>query len=249
LVKPTDTRRTHRRKWRDDPWVAIKARRLRAALDYTGLTVSELAAAVADRQQTIDTLVRGKVKRCRLGRRERLERELRLPSGWLGGEARELPGAWLRRVPTLRRREAARVSSALVQLAEARFIHQCAAAWQREIVASEPALADVPLSDAPGSPWQPYLLREPDVGFALFDLTNPYTWRRRFLIAPDGGFPPDLTPREREEATRHLVAAFEMLFQPWFTGKAMLNRAALRDWWKQVTQERVAPASRRRRPQ
>jgi hypothetical protein len=238
LVRITKAR-SHKRKWRDDPWVAIKARRLRAALAYTGLTVSELAARVGDRQQTIDVLARGKVKRCRRGRRERLERELRLPSGWLGGEESKLPGSWARSKPDLR------AWSDLVRLAEARFIDQCFGAWQREAVARAPALKDEPLSDAPGSPWRRHLQRDAHVGFALFDLTNPYNWRRRFLVAPNGGLPPDLTPREREEATRHLVAAFEVLLQPWFTEAAALNRDALRDWWKQVTQARSrgSPAS------
>lgn len=197
-----------------------------------------------DRQQTIDVLTRGVVKRCRRSRRERLEDALRLPRGWLGGEERPLPGGWTRPLPALRG------PSALVRLADARFTGQCATAWQRDVVASDARLADVAMSAAPDSPWARHLARDADLGFALFDLISPYVWRRQFLSGPGGSFPPDLTPHERDVVTKHFVSALEVLLGPWFNGTATLNRAALREWWTQATRARVTPPqpSSRRKP-
>ena len=105
------------------------------------------------------------------------------------------------------------------------------------MVAAHPALADVPLSQDPRSPWAEHLGRDVRVPFALYELARGDVWRRRFLHGA-----PALTAAERERATGHLTAAFEVLFVPWFAGTATLNRDALLQWWDEVTRERVQPA-------
>jgi len=148
--------------------------------------------------------------------------------GFLAG-APQGAGAWARTLE-------GQPWSPVVALAVMEFTERCEAAWRRDVAATDPALVGIPLTQDPRSPWSRYLARDADVPFALFDLATGDVWRRRFLVAA-----PTLTPAERERATHHLVGAFAMLFHPWFTGQATLNREALRQWWSQVTKDRVRP--------
>lgn len=85
---PHRTRRANRRdrkKWVDDPMVAISGVRLRIALQHSGLGLADLARKVGDARQTLDYIVRGKTKRCRASRRAAIARALGSPDEWLGG--------------------------------------------------------------------------------------------------------------------------------------------------------------------
>lgn len=89
-------KRPHRRK-RDDALVAISGGRLRAAIEWKGLSVNRAASSIKVSQQTLDSIVRGKTKRCYESLRERLAGLLDLPAAWLGGETDLLPAltSWL----------------------------------------------------------------------------------------------------------------------------------------------------------
>jgi hypothetical protein len=78
--------RTHRRK-REDPLVAIDGARVRAAVEWKGLSVNGAAARMKVSQQTLDSIVRGKTKRCYESLRDQLAAMLGRPATWLGGEA------------------------------------------------------------------------------------------------------------------------------------------------------------------
>src|SRR2546430_17162249 len=81
----------------EDPLVAIDGARVRAAIEWKGLSVNGAAGRIDVSQQTLDSIVRGKTKRCYKGLRESLARLLDLPAAWLGGETDLLPSltTWL----------------------------------------------------------------------------------------------------------------------------------------------------------
>ena len=89
-------KRPHRRK-REDPLVAVDGARVRAAIEWKGMSVNGAAGRLSVSQQTLDSIVRGKTKRCYKSLRESLARLLELPAEWLGGETELLPSltSWL----------------------------------------------------------------------------------------------------------------------------------------------------------
>ena len=89
-------KRKHRRK-ADEPLVPIDGSRVRAAIEWQRLTVNGAAKRMQVRQQTLDSIVRGKTKRCYHSLREKVAALLELPAEWLGGETDLVPGLtpWL----------------------------------------------------------------------------------------------------------------------------------------------------------
>lgn len=89
-------KRQHRRK-REDPLVAIDGVRVRAAIEWKGMSVNRAAQRMNVSQQTLDSIVRGKTKRCYQSLRETLAKLVGVPGSWLGGEAGALPSltSWL----------------------------------------------------------------------------------------------------------------------------------------------------------
>jgi hypothetical protein len=89
-------RRQHRRK-REDPLVPIDGARVRSAIEWRGLSVNHAAARMRVSQQTLDSIVRSKTKRCYQSLREKLAALLDLPATWLGSETDLLPSLtpWL----------------------------------------------------------------------------------------------------------------------------------------------------------
>lgn len=89
-------KRKHRRK-AEDQLVPIDGRRVRAAVEWNGLTVNGIAKRSGVKQQTLDSIVRGKTKRCYHPLREKLATLLELPAKWLGGETDLVPSLapWL----------------------------------------------------------------------------------------------------------------------------------------------------------
>jgi len=225
--------RPHRRKVQLAPLVPIAGPWLQAAMDARGLSVVRVqreleARDVTVARQTLSYVLAGQQRTVRADVRRALAAVLRVTEGFLAG-APQGAGAWARTLD-------AQPWSPAVALAVMEFTGRGEAAWRRDVSATDPALAGTPLTQDPRSPWVRYLTRDADLPFALFDLATGDVWRRRFLVGA-----PSLTPAERERATQHLVAAFEVLFQPWFAGTATLNRDALREWWSQTTRDRVRP--------
>lgn len=77
--------------------MAIDGARVRAAIEWRNLSINGAAARMKVSQQTLDSIVRGKTKRCYQSLRESLAKLLDLPSAWLGGETDLLPSltSWL----------------------------------------------------------------------------------------------------------------------------------------------------------
>src|SRR2546429_8141967 len=91
------TTRRHRRKREEDPLVAIDGARVRAAIEWKGMSVNAAAGRIKVSQQTLDSIVREKTKRCYRSLRDRLAASLDLPATWLGGESDLVPSLtpWL----------------------------------------------------------------------------------------------------------------------------------------------------------
>jgi hypothetical protein len=83
-------RRQHRRKAGDD-LVPISGEHVAAALESKNLSVNRAATTVGVRQQTLDTIVRGRTKRCYQSLREKLGKLVDVPAAWLGAEVQLLP--------------------------------------------------------------------------------------------------------------------------------------------------------------
>jgi len=80
-----EPKRKHRRK-KEDPLVPIDGGRVRAAITWKGLSVNAAAARMGVSQRTLDSIVRGKTKRCYQSLRDKLARLVGRPATWLGGE-------------------------------------------------------------------------------------------------------------------------------------------------------------------
>jgi hypothetical protein len=78
-------RRRHRRK-DSEPLVPINGGRVMAAIEAAGLSVRRAAVHIGEKQATLNSIVKGTVKRCRSSRRTRLAGLLRCTEAWLGGE-------------------------------------------------------------------------------------------------------------------------------------------------------------------
>lgn len=78
-------KRPHRRK-NVDALVPIDGNRVRAAIEWKGLSVNGAAQELGVSQQTLDSIVRGRTKRCYGSLRDQLARLVARPAPWLGGE-------------------------------------------------------------------------------------------------------------------------------------------------------------------
>jgi hypothetical protein len=83
-------RRQHRRK-ADEELVPISGEHIAAALESKNFSVNRAATSVGIRQQTLDTIVRGRTRRCYQSLREKLGRLVDVPAEWLGAEIQLLP--------------------------------------------------------------------------------------------------------------------------------------------------------------
>ena len=83
-------RRAHRRKAGED-LVPISGAHVAAALERKGLSVNRAAATLEVRQQTLDTIVRNRTRRCYRSLRDRLGALVDVPGEWLGAESQLLP--------------------------------------------------------------------------------------------------------------------------------------------------------------
>lgn len=75
----------------------IHGARVRAAIEWQGLSVNGAAKRLRVSQRTLDSIVRSKTQRCYVSLRAKLAGLLELPASWLGGEVHLLPSLtpWL----------------------------------------------------------------------------------------------------------------------------------------------------------
>ena len=243
-------RSRHRGKREDDPLVPIQGVRVRAAIEWRGLSVNGAAARMKVSQQTLDSIVRGRTKRCYQSLRDKLATLCELPAAWLGGETDLLPGLtpWLPLPelgyqPPLWVDENMRVvrpsgGSDLTQrttlppryqLAAHQLSQQIANAWKRD-VAADNGEAKTALSRLAKGRW---MERPWDRAMMLVTrLVSGFWWRRLFLMPPGNRMAPENPQRGAEaleadnQFAAHAASALTALLQPWFTGERQLDYKA-----------------------
>lgn len=219
--------------------VAIDGARVRAAIEWKGLSVNAAAGRIDISQQTLDSIVRGKTKRCYKGLRESLAGLLDLPAAWLGGETDLLPSltSWLPYPelgyqPPLWVDENMRIIRPSAdkgltqrttlppryQLAAHQICQQIAKAWKRDIERgnreSKAALSRLAEGRWKKNPWERAMM-------LVTRLVSAFWWRRLFLA------PPARPLREEgdvdDEFAAAAASALAATLQPWFAGKRELN--------------------------
>ena len=243
------TTRRHRRKREEDPLVAIDGARVRAAIEWKGMSVNGAAGRIDVSQQTLDSIVRGKTKRCYKGLRESLAGLLDLPAGWLGGETDLLPSltSWLPypelgyqpplwvdenmriiRPPAKRGLTQRTTLPPRYQLAAHQIWQQIAKAWKRDIEhgnrEAKAALSQLAEGRWKKNPWERAMM-------LVTRLVSAFWWRRLFLA------PQALPVREEgdvdDEFAAAAASALAATLQPWFASKRELsykNFVAALEW-------------------
>jgi len=231
--------RPHRRKREEDPLVPIDGARVRAAIEWKGMSVNGAAGRIKVSQQTLDSIVRGKTKRCYKSLRGGLGGLLDLPAAWLGGETDLLPSltSWLPYPelgyqPPLWVDENMRIirppaESGLTQrttlppryqLAAHEICQQIAKAWKRDIERgnreAKAALSRLAEGRWKKNPWERAMM-------LVTRLVSAFWWRRLFLA------PQALPVREEgdvdDEFAAAAASALAATLQPWFAGKRELS--------------------------
>jgi transcriptional regulator with XRE-family HTH domain len=231
--------RKHRRK-REDALVAIDGTRVRAAIEREGLSVNGAAGRLNVSQQTLDSIVQGKTKRCYESLREDLAKLLRLPAPWLGGETDLLPSltTWLP-YPELGYQPPLWVDENMrivrpppggdltqrgtlpprYQLAANEICQQVAKAWKRDIERGN-RKAQAALSRLAEGRWKRNPLER--AMMLVTRLVSAFWWRRLFLGPP--AFAP---PEDDDEFAVAAASALATILGPWFTGKRELDYEGL----------------------
>jgi len=230
--------RPHRRKREEDPLVAIDGARVRAAIEREGMSVNGAAKHIKVSQQTLDSIVRGKTKRCYKALRESLAGLLDLPAAWLGGETDLLPSltSWLPypelgyqpplwvdenmriiRPPAggdLRQRS---TLPPRYQLAAHEICQQIAKAWKRDIEHgnrdARAALSQLAEGRWKKNPWERAMM-------LVTRLISAFWWRR-LLLKPLALRAPE-SAADDEFATA-AASALATTLRPWFAGKRELS--------------------------
>jgi len=194
-------KRPHRRKREEDPLVAIDGARVRAAIAWKGMSVNGAAGRMKVSQQTLDSIVRGKTKRCYESLRDRLAALLDLPAAWLGGESDLVPSLtpWLP-YPELKHRPPRVVDENLMarrlpadgdvtrratlppryQLAAHKLATEISRAWRRDINRGNKEAKAV-FSRLSVGQWKG---REWDRAIMLITRLVSASWWRRLLLKP-----------------------------------------------------------------
>ena len=229
------TKRTHRRK-REDPLVQIDGARVRAAIEWKGLSVNAAAQRLGISQQTLDSIVRGKTKRCYASLRDALAKQLGRPAEWLGGETHLQPAltSWLPLpelgyTPPLWVDENMRIirpspeggyeqAAALpprYQLAAHDLSTEIIKAWKRDMdrngSEAKAAFARLAVGRWKKNPWD-------RVAMLISRLISSFWWRRAFLKNPKVS---DQTADD--EFAVSAASALNAVLEPWFKDRSELD--------------------------
>ncbi len=227
--------RKHRRK-REDALVAIDGTRVRAAIEREGLSVNGAAGRLNVSQQTLDSIVQGKTKRCYESLREDLAKLLKLPAPWLGGETDLLPSLtpWLpypelgyqppiwvdENMRIVRPRAGGDLTQRATlppryQLAANEICQQVAKAWKRDMDRGN-RKAHAALSRLAEGRWKKNPLER--AMMLVTRLVSAFWWRRLFL-----GLPVFARPEGDDEFAVAAASALATTLGPWFTDKRELD--------------------------
>ncbi len=220
----------------DDPMVPVYSPKMRAAMADRGLRVADVARRLKDRRQTVAYLAAGEgLKRSRRSRRARLAKLLGVSEQWLAEPmAVFIPLYMPAGAQPLVFDTGFPLESPRTQLATGRLLAKCVQACDRDL--ADPALRDAEAEETPS----PDLVRH-EVARCIRQLVRVEEQRKDllvgmaepwFMVSLDGGLArsPHLpTDPDEEGAALDLIAAWERILEPWFTGKAKLNYRHLRE--------------------
>ena len=223
---------------KNDPLVPVYSPHLRAAIADKGLTVASTARRLKENQQTVAYLAAGEgTKRCRRSRRARLAKLLRVSEQWLA----EPTAVFFPLYPPAGTEglvfgTGLPWESPRTQLATRRLLVKCVEACDRDL--ADPALRDAGVEEtASAEEVRHHVARgvRQFVGVAelrkdlMVGLSEPWFMVSTVIdteIARSGRLPID---PDEEAATLNLIAAWEQILEPWFTGEAKLNYRRLRE--------------------
>lgn len=194
------SKRRLRGKWTDPghEMVPIVGARVAAALARRPFTASALAHRIGEKQQTIHLIVTGTTRKCRLFRRDKMARALRVDREWLSGA----PLFWVG-IPAGQDLN----QPALAQLAESDLIQKCQMAWER---------------DPEQNTDDRYSFGFPTT--VLHTLLDINAWRERLLSSVDESeWNEKASLEEKDEFTASIAQALEVMFRPWLEGKASVK--------------------------
>ena len=219
--------------------MAIDGTRVRAAIEWKGMSVNAAAGRMNVSQQTLDSIVRGKTKRCYKSLRESLAGLVDLPAAWLGGETDLLPSltSWLP-YPELGYRPPLWVDENMriirppagsgltqrttlpprYQLAAHEICQRIAKAWKRDIEhgnrEAKAALSQLAEGRWKKNPWERAMM-------LVTRLVSAFWWRRLFLTPPA---PPATAEADADdEFATAAASALAATLRPWFAGKRDLS--------------------------
>ncbi len=221
-----------------DPMVPVYSPNLRAVMADRKLRVADVARRLKEHPQTVAYLAAGEgIKRSRRSRRARLAKVLGVSEQWLAE-----PSVMIMPLYPPAGSEYVFVGTGFplesprAQLATTRLLTKCAQACERDL--GDPMLRDAGVEET-ASPEEVthYVAR------FVRELVQVEEWRNELLVglpgpwfgtSPmfEGGFArsPHLpTDPDEEAATLNLIAAWEQILEPWFTGEAKLNYRRLRE--------------------
>jgi len=219
--------------------VAIDGARVRAAIEWKGLSVNAAAGRLNVSQQTLDSIVRGKTKRCYESLRGSIAKLLGLPTAWLGGETDLLPSltSWLpypelgyqpplwvdENMRIIRPRSGGELSERTTlppryQLAAHEISQQIAKAWKRDIESGDreakAALSRLGVGRWKSNPWQRAMM-------LVTRLVSAFWWRR--LLLNSAALPSRESADADDEFAAAAASALSAVLAPWFAGKRQLN--------------------------
>jgi hypothetical protein len=224
-------KRPHRRK-NVDSLVPIDGARVRAAIEWKALSINATAGKLKVSQQTLDSIVRGKTKRCYRSLRDQLAELLGRPVEWLGGETDLQPAltSWLP-LPELGYEPPLWVDENMriirpsagggyahatelpprYQLAAHDLSTQIIKAWKRDIshknTEADAAIRRLTVGRWKKNPWD-------RVTMLISRLISVFWWRRAFLKNPK------VSDQEADdEFAVSAASALDTILEPWIEGK------------------------------
>lgn len=228
-------RRKHRRK-QEDPLVPINGQRVRAAIAWKGLSVNAAARRLGVSQQTLDSIVRDKTKRCYESLRGQLASFLGRPAQWLSGETHLQPAltSWLplpdlgytpplwvdENMRIIRPNEAGDYTHVSelpprYQLAAHDLSTDIIKAWKRDIerknAAAEAAIGQLAVGRWKQSPWD-------HVAMVISRLLSAFWWRRSAFKTPKVS-----NQAGDDDFAASTAAALKSILEPWMKGREELD--------------------------
>lgn len=216
------------RKGTADPLVPVYSPKVRAAMEDSGIRLTDLARKLKTSPQAVAYLAEGEgTRRCRASRRSAIAKILKVSDAWLGEPTATLTPLWLAGINVTV--GAGLFTSPRTQLAFSRLLEKSMAATDRDV--RDRALRDAGIKENAA----PEAVRE-NVAACIRQLTDLGAQRRdvlvgameQFMVIPVAGGMLTTSPHhplnpDEADAGADLMSAWEQMLGPWFSGKLKMN--------------------------